>query len=276
MVVSPMLLLLTRTFALKKVSVPGLFFCLFFSAQVVAEPMIWVTEPFTPYSYEENGKVAGPFAEIVRAACERLKIECLLEIMPWRRALHMSQEGKASGLFGVAVIPEREKAFFLSDPILDTAYAFFALDSSKFNYQKKQSLEGYTIGVYGPSGTSQALQNVTQGLSGVRIEIEVANLTAFKKLMGGRYGDKAAILINRDVGLSIIKAENFKNLKLAGNLQEIPFAIGLSRKKVSEQDAAKFNGAIRDLIKEGKVKAILDKHNMRPAKSRRTGGKLRV
>ncbi|SFN40162.1 polar amino acid transport system substrate-binding protein [Formivibrio citricus] len=243
----------------------GLLFGLLFYASAVAEPMLWVTEPFHPYSYKENSKVAGPFAEIVQAACDRLKVECTMEIMPWRRALYMAEEGQASGLFGVAKTPEREKSFFLSDPILETAYSFFALDSTRFRYQKIQDLNGYTIGVYGPSATSRALQNSAQGQP-VNIVIEVTNLTALKKLIGGRYGDNALVLINREVGLSLAKEEKITNLKLAGDLQPIVYVIGLSRKKVSERQARLFNDAIKELIKEGKVKTILNKHGMRPAR----------
>ncbi|SFN58101.1 polar amino acid transport system substrate-binding protein [Formivibrio citricus] len=229
--------------------------------------MLWVTEPFHPYSYKENGKVAGPFADIVQAACDRLKVECTMEIFPWRRALRMAEEGQVSGLFGVAKTPEREKAFYLSEPILDTAYSFFAPVSSQFSYQRVEDLNGYTVGVYGPSATSKALENVAQGKT--NIVIEVANLTAIKKLIGGRYGDKALVLVNREVGLSLLKEEKITNLKLVGDLQKIQFTIGLSRKKVSEQQAIQFNNAVKALIKEGKVKAILEKHGMRPAKPAR-------
>lgn len=257
--------ILTGTYLVKTRDLIGLLFGLLFSASAVAESMLWVTEPFHPYSYKENGKVAGPFAEIVQAACDRIKVECMMEIMPWRRALYMAEEGQASGLFGVAKTPEREKAFFLSDPILETAYSFFALDSTRFSYQKIQDLDGYTVGVYGPSATSRALQNIVQAKP-INIVIEVTNLTAFKKLIGGRYGDKALVLVNREVGLSLAKEEKITNLKLAGDLQPIVYVIGLSRKKVSEQQAKQFNDAIKELIREGKVKAILNKHGMRPAK----------
>lgn len=86
-----------------------------------------------------------------------------------------------------------------------------------------------------------------------------------RKLAAGRYGEQAVGLVNYDVGMHILRQEKITGLEFIGSARKIEYAIGLSRKRVSAEQAEHFNAALRELMKKGTVKAIADKSGMKPA-----------
>lgn len=231
----------------------------------LAAEMKFATQAFPPFSYEANGKAAGPLVEVVTLVCERLKAKCSIEVLPWRRAVDMAEGGELDGIFPVSRTPEREKELHISDFITETAYSFFAPEASSFKYGQPKDLDGRTIGVYGPSGTATALEDALKAGSTGRAIIELTNVVVLKKVAEGRYGDKGLGLVNRDVALQLLKSEGIAGVKAVGELKKLAYGIGFSRKKVDPATFTQFNDALKAVIKEGKVKAILDKHSIRPA-----------
>lgn len=229
-----------------------------------AETWRFVTEPFPPYNYEQEGRATGPMPEIVRAACARLAIQCNIEVMPWRRALQMAEQGKADGVFSLVRIPEREASFYLGPPVVELTYSFFVSSTSSLHYQRLADLNGYTLAAYGPSGTQRALEELQAGGGKFDIVQEIDNLTALRKLAAGRYGERGAVLINRDVAYWLIREEHLDNLKAVGDLRRLAYYIGLSRQRVSEAAANRFHQALVALGREGQLRAILKKHGLRP------------
>jgi polar amino acid transport system substrate-binding protein len=228
----------------------------------LAKDMSFVTEPFEPFNYEENGKIVGPMPEVIQAVCERMKITCKIEIFPWRRSLAMAESGQADGVFSFLRTPERERLFFFPDNIVRSSYTFFALEKSTFVYKQPKDLDDRIVGVYGPSGTSSSLEEATKGSTTSRSEVEINNTVLLKKLANGRYGENGIILINRDVGNVLIKKEGIKGVKSVGELKELNYTVGLSKNSVSEVQFIEFNTILRALIKEGKIKSILDKYGV--------------
>jgi polar amino acid transport system substrate-binding protein len=222
----------------------------------------FVTEPFPPFNYLANGAVAGPIPEMVLLICERLKIDCSVNLMPWRRALRTAESGGSEGIFCLSKIPEREEKFYLGSPVVRSMYVVLVNDGSHLVYNQPSDLAGYTIGVYGPSGTQRAAEEITRDIPGVRIQTEVDNDTALRMLAGGRYGEKGAVLINYDLAPILIRDGRIKNLKMVGIATKFQYYIGLSRRTVSAGDAARFDEAFQSLAKEGKVDLILKKYGL--------------
>lgn len=235
------------------------------AAPVQAESMTFVMEHFPPFNADENGTSVGPFPDIVRATCAALKIQCAIETYPWRRAYRMVEEGQVDGIFVLLRTPEREKDFYFSEPLVQTSYAVFANQSSRFTYAAPKDLDGYTVGVYGPSGTSTTAEEIAKAVPGMKIVVEVDNPTVFRKLSGMRYGEKSAAVMNLDVGNYLLKREQIAGIRAVGDIKRIDYTIGLSRKKMGEKQAEKFNAALHALIRNGTVKAIVEKYGMRPA-----------
>ena len=230
----------------------------------------FVTEHFPPFSYEVSAtkQGTGPMTEVVTAVCNKIRAQCTIQAYPWRRAMLMAKSGEVDGIFSFLRTPEREQSFFFSENIVESAYSFFAPTPSTFHYKKPQDLEGYTVAVYGiASGTGIALQDLLTPVANVTITTDIKNSTVLKKLAAGRYGnsEKTIAAMNRDVGLHLIKVEGIKGIKVVGDYQKISYGIGFSKTRVSEAQFKEFNDALKDLIKEGRVSAILGEYGLKPA-----------
>ncbi|ABC30101.1 conserved hypothetical protein [Hahella chejuensis KCTC 2396] len=99
-------------------------------------------------------------ADTIRVVCESMAIECKLSAFPWRRALKMTEDGDVDGLFAVVKLPEREKYMYVTEPIIESAYGVFVPTSSSLKYSAPVDLDGYTVGAYGPSAASRALEEI--------------------------------------------------------------------------------------------------------------------
>lgn len=242
--------------------------CGFIPFAAASNSLHFVTEPFPPFSYEEGGKAAGPMAEVIQAVCAEAKVSCTSEVMPWRRAIAEAEEGRVDGIFSILHGPDREKKFFLSDPIISSAYSFFALKRSAWTYNSVNDLSGLTIGVYGPSSTSRALDELiaaTKDAKNIKVELELENFDAYKKLMVGMYGPKAVVVANRDVGLALLKGKNLAGIIPVGDVKQIAYCFGLSRQKSTAGQMEILNKALRKLAASGNIKVILARHGLQAA-----------
>lgn len=235
-------------------------------AEAGPKPLVlkFATEPYPPFQYEEAGKPAGPLIEVLQAVCATAEFVCTAEMMPFRRSLKTTDAGILDGISIALRTPEREKSFFVTDDVVRTSFAFFTHAGSGFNYRTPQDLSNTTIGVYGPSGASTTASNLAKG-SNAQLEIELDNITVLRKLARGRYGVNGAALVNSDVAMALIKENGLEGLVNAGEAKSVDYAIGLSRNKVSAEQAELFNSKLRILKRNGVVKSILQKYGLTPA-----------
>jgi polar amino acid transport system substrate-binding protein len=229
-----------------------------------AQTLEFVADPFPPFTYEENGTVGGPIADVVRATCELMRVPCELKLYPWRRAMGLVDQGLADGIFAVARIPEREKQFFLSDPIVESSYGVFVSNHSDLVYTSPRDLDGYTVAAYGPSAATEAIEQIAPHVPSMHMEVDIDNMTVLRKLQAMRYGDKGAAVINADVGLYMMRQEGINCLRMAGTIKKVAYSIGLSRKKVTEAQAEAFNSALRRLERSGALRRIVEGYGMKP------------
>jgi polar amino acid transport system substrate-binding protein len=227
--------------------------------------MNFVMESFPPFIVDDQAQGTGPFPDIVRAVCASMKIECSFKLLPWRRAYAMAEAGMADGIFVLARTAEREKLFHYSDAVMQSSFVVFTSDPA-FSYAKPLDLNGHTVVTYGPSAVSQEMHHLSKAIPTMRLEMEVDNRTVLRKLHAGRYVAPTVAVMNKDVGLQIIAEEKLSSLRVAGEYKPVSYGIGLSRKKVSKEKADKFNAALRELIKQGAIKAIADKYGLKAAR----------
>lgn len=223
----------------------------------------FTAQAWPPFVYLDHGKVAGPFPDIVYAACSALKITCTIEIYPWRRAYQLAADGGADGLLAILSTPERSRVFYMSPPLMRSAYVLYAQQDSALHYTTPTDVAGYTVGVYGPSGTSYAADELVHAATGAQLRIEIDNETALRKLRMGRYGSKAVVVMNEEVGAWMMQREGDAGLKQAGELRKIVYHLGLSRKGVSAETAGRFHAQLAQMVKDGSIKAITDRYGLR-------------
>ncbi len=235
-----------------------------------ADELRFVTEDFPPFSYATaatgtEDHAAGPFVEIVAAVCTRLRIDCPVQLLPWRRALVLAEIGEAQGIFTVIRSPDRERAFHLTRMLVTSRYGVYARSASRFVFHRPEDLAGRSVAVYGPSGTSFVLGQHLAEVGDVTLILEADNRRLLRMLEAGRFGEQGVAVVNQDVAWHLIDQEGHSDIHEAGELQPVSYAIGLSRAAVSEAEFERFNDALEALIADGSVAAILRRHGLEPA-----------
>lgn len=236
----------------------GLLLAQLSTAACASRELYFVTEPFPPYTYAEDGEAAGPMVAVLKAACAELKRSCRIEVMPWRRALALAQRGEADGIFTIVDTPERRVYFHVSVPVLDAHYTLFARAGDDFRLDGERSeLQGRTLAAYGPSATVLALDELVEGVPKVQTMIEADNITVLRKLAAGRYGKGGLALVNEAVALHLIRAEGLSGLQSAGTVKHFTYAFGLSRQRVNASEAKAFNAALVALCRSGRTASLV-------------------
>jgi polar amino acid transport system substrate-binding protein len=229
---------------------------------VEAAELVFDTQDFAPFSYETNGVVSGPAADIIRRVCADMKITCLQRLLPWRRAQQEVEEGKAQAMFLIGWNAERAKVLYFSLPVVNTEYGFFVREDNPLVFTRDADVRGYVVGVFGPSNTATALGKIKAGVGDLTIDMTPDDESAFRKLSLGRV---KAVFSNRDVGFDLMKKLGISNVRYAGRQQTLKYYIGFSQKFTDKKLVEQFNVTYRTLHKQGVIQDILGRYHMEPA-----------
>lgn len=234
--------------------------------QAQARELRFVTEPFPPYTYATDGQAAGPMVDVLQAACARLAWRCVIEVLPWRRALGMAQRHEVEGIFTVVDSPERRQYFHVSPPVIEGRYALFARAGNGLQYSgDAHALAGRIMGAYGPSATALTLEALVEGVPRVRTEIEPDNRTVLRKLAAGRYGEDGLALANEAVAQLLIREDGLNSLQPAGVVKTFGYAFGLSRQNVELAQAQAFARTLQELCRSGRTAELLRPYGLPPS-----------
>lgn len=115
------------------------------------------TEESPPYHYLENGKATGVAVELLRAACERAKLSCDIEVLPWARAMALTRLKPNALLFSLVRTQEREDKFIWLSPIVtEPVWLFGRPDSPAI--QSLADLSHVRVGVVNGSSGADFLR----------------------------------------------------------------------------------------------------------------------
>jgi polar amino acid transport system substrate-binding protein len=246
-------------------------FLMFISLSGFAQtkPIKIVTEDFPPFQTLENGQITGPMYAVMVAICAEAKIQCDIQLMDWKDAYRQALDGEADVVFSILLeVPERANFFLLSPSIVNTSYSFFVTSRNKWKYTGFKSLDGMTIGAYGPSGTSIVAQETVKsreiaGYSATPLIIEPSIVGSFQQLITGKYGPNGAVVVNRDVGLALLKKHSIIGPKPAGDIKDITYGFGVSRKSPNKDVYYKMIDALRRLQAKNDILEILRWHGLK-------------
>jgi polar amino acid transport system substrate-binding protein len=222
----------------------------------------FTTQNLEPFSYLTENGAAGPSVDIVRAVCDEMKADCIIDLYPWRRAYYEVKRARANGIFFIGKNPDREKWLTFSPPIVQTEYGFFVNKNNAFVYQTPGDIEGYIIGVFGPSNTSASLREIKIEMVNFYIDMEDNDEAGFRKLSVKRVN---AVYSNRDVGYSLIKKLGLTNIRYAGAHCKLFYYFAFNPKLTPAKWIERFNKTYQDLYHSGKIKQILKNYQMKPA-----------
>ncbi|NVK18640.1 MAG: transporter substrate-binding domain-containing protein [Methylocystaceae bacterium] len=128
--------------------------------------MIFGGEPLPPYIYmDEDEKVIGSGADLVRRACLRLKTDCKVDIYPVKRLISMVNKKALNGIIAMGKTKEREEFIYFSRAYARTEYGFFTLSNDGFALTGLKDLQGATVVTVFGSNMLATLQKIRGSLS---------------------------------------------------------------------------------------------------------------
>jgi hypothetical protein len=143
-------------------------------------------------------------------------------------------------------------------PIIETEYGLFVRDNNPLDFKQIESLDQYTIGVYGPSNTSLSVRKIENTLRSRGLNVNVKEMKDDKPLFtelahsSGHY----AVYSNRDVGKTIISGLGLGNIRYAGVHKKLLYYVGFSKELVDETLVDRFNKAFIKLQDQGVIQEI--------------------
>jgi len=238
-------------------------FCLLISvSSTKAYDLEFVTQDFPPFSYQIGSYVAGPAADIIRAICLDLSYDCALHSKDWSKAQMDVKKGKAHGMFIIGWNKNRSKWLHFSHPIIKTEYGIFVRKSNPLEYSMKHDIKGYTVGVYGPSNTSQSLLKIKKIIKDLRVDFSPDSATCFKKLSQGQLD---AVYSNKSVGKSLVHRLKLNNIRYAGRDKSLKYYFGFNQKYTNTEDLDKFNASFKKFHENGVIQEVLSMYGMESA-----------
>lgn len=126
--------------------------------------LILYTQNFDPFYFRDpvTHQLDGPAVRVIEKTCQDAGLRCVLKLGEgtWEETQKQVRAGKGDGLFLIGWEPSRKKYLLRSNEILNTEYGFFVKADDPLSYTGPGTLDGYTVGVYGPSNTSRALEEM--------------------------------------------------------------------------------------------------------------------
>ena len=233
----------------------------FSTSSLFAIHLSFTTQNLEPFSYLGDNGPAGPSVDIVKAICEEMKADCMVDLYPWRRAYYEVKRARANGIFFIGKNPDREKWLTFSPPIVQTEYGFFVNANNPLVYNNPNDIEGYIVGVFGPSNTSASLREIKIEMVNFYIDMEDNDEAGFRKLSVKRVN---AVYSNCDVGYSLIKKLGLSNIRYSGAHCKLFYYFAFNPQLTPKKWIEAFNETYRVLYRNGIIHQILKKYHMRP------------
>ncbi|GEM_PF-4972861 len=129
-------------------------------------PLIFYTQDFPPYSFLEGQAAVGPGVALVKWGCQQAKLSnCKITLAQDQTEIEAAvNKGQAHGLFFVSK-DENLPGFALSQPLIEGESGFFVhKDPQSPRFHNPKDLGGKKMGVYGPSATQTAAEQLITAL----------------------------------------------------------------------------------------------------------------
>ncbi len=230
-------------------------FALFFllSGTAHAETLRLLTEEYPPYNFSENGAVKGASVEQAELMMKALGTEYSLEILPWARALSLTENQPWTCLFTTGHDEERDKRFKWVEPLLADRMVMVRKAGSGVNPSNIEEAKRFTVGTQRDDFSANYLKKH----SFPKIDLAADMETTEKKLLNGRIDlmmtSEKTFETMRDQGQPLESA-----LLLEGKLYGLACNLNLSDELI-----AKMQAELDTLIANGTQDRIFAKYGLR-------------
>ncbi|OBZ93258.1 ABC transporter substrate-binding protein [Pararhizobium polonicum] len=224
------------------------------SGTAYAETLKLLTEEYPPYNFHENGTIQGASVEQAELMMKALGIEYSLEILPWARALSITENQPWTCLFTTGHDDERDKRFKWVEPLLIDHMVMVRKAGSGVNPANIEEAKRFTIGTQREDFSANFLTKNNFP----KIDLAADMETTVKKLLSDRIDlmmtSKKTFETMRDQGKALESA-----LVLEGKLYG--FACNLS---LPDDLIVKMQAQLDRLIGNGTQDRIMVKYGLRP------------
>jgi polar amino acid transport system substrate-binding protein len=226
------------------------------SGTAQAETLKLLTEEYPPYNFSENGAVKGASVEQAELMMKALDTEYSLEILPWARALSLTENQPWTCVFTTGHDDERDKRFKWVEPLLADHMVMVRKAESGVNPANIEEAKRFTIGTQREDFSANFLKKHNFPKIDLAPDIE----TTEKKLLSGRIDlmmtSEKTFETMRDQGQPLESV-----LVLEGKLYG--FACNLA---LPDELIAKMQTQLDALIADGSQDRIYAKYGLRPDK----------
>ncbi len=156
-------------------------FALAGSSALARDKIHFVTEPYAPYNYAENGQLMGLSVDLVNGMMSGLDVDYDMEIMPWARAISLAESQTHYCVFTTVHTPERDKHFKWVEPLVTARNYLTKKKGSDVMADTLEEARKYLIGSQRGDYTVEILES--KGFDRLDITSEI-DLTLNKLLKG--------------------------------------------------------------------------------------------
>ncbi|EPR37671.1 ABC-type transporter, periplasmic subunit family 3 [Desulfovibrio sp. X2] len=210
----------------------------------VRGPIVLATHDLAPYgSYDEFGRFNGLAVGVVRAALRRMGVDCVIRVVPWKRAQELVRHDQADGFFAAAPNRERDAYALFSEPIAEQEYAWYLradspLDPRSPDFRDKALVSSFL-------GANMNLVLVRSGYHVARAQPENTR-DLLKMLEAGRLD---AVMANRLVMDRILRDMGQEDRVRASPFTHTPLGVYFSKDFIARNPGflKEFNARVREV-----------------------------
>lgn len=233
------------------------------SVMWAAEPLLIVTDPWPPYTIDDNGTATGIDVEITQAVFQQLGVDVNIVFYPWKRCLVMVKYKEADAILSASITPERKEFLcFPEEPTSEGITVFFIKEGRKIPFKTLNDLRGLRIGVITGYSYCEELDQAPF----IQHAEPVASLTQnFKKLLADRLdvvieGDKVGYFTAKEMGI-LDQIDVIPNAAYCYGGNYLAF----SKKPGGEKLSSRFSKALKAFKTTDAYKNILKKYGINGA-----------
>ena len=209
---------------------------------------------FPPYEYYENKEIVGIDAEIAAAIADKLGMELDIKDIAFDAIIPSVTEGKVDfGMAGMTVTPERLQSVNFSETYAIGIQAIIVKEDSEITSVDDLGSDGATWKIGVQTATTGDIY-CTGDYGEERVDRYTNGADAVEALKTGKVD---CVIIDNEPAKAFVAAnEGLKILDTKYTEEEYAICVALENTELLE----KINGALKELIDDGTVKAIIEKY----------------
>lgn len=227
---------------------------------------LMVNTVYPPYVVElADGSVGGTATALAEELFHRLSLPVRQRLLPWNRALRMTEDGAADGVSMLAHAPERDASMAFSVPVAVAHQSFYYASPAHdgFAWQQYEDLRPYRIGLVQGYTYAPAFLAAVKRLDLV-VEYSPSDESNFAKLRSGRVD---LCLSNDLVAESYLNSQ--QDLRSAVGkakrpVRSYPLYMAFSRNSPLAGRLAEINAEIGRMRADGTLQRILGPETVHP------------